>query len=64
MNLPLLKDVLTDPDEFLSNGQLKAFALELLALLPLEEIGGRVVCAMFERVVTENRIGGTRRHRS
>jgi hypothetical protein len=30
MNFPLLKEVLTDPDEFLSNAQLKSLALELL----------------------------------
>ena len=40
MNLPLLKDVLTDPDEFLSNAQLKALALEILELIPMEGIEG------------------------
>ena len=40
MNFPLLKEVLTDPDEFLSNAQLKSLALELLELIPLEGIEG------------------------
>jgi hypothetical protein len=40
MNLPLLKEVLTDPDEFLSNGQLKSLALEMLELIPMEGIEG------------------------
>ena len=40
MNFPLLKEVLTYPDEFLSNRQLKSLALELLALIPLEGIEG------------------------
>ena len=38
MNLPLLKEVLTDPDEFLSNGRLKSLALEMLELIPMEGI--------------------------
>ena len=40
MNLPLLKEVLTDPDEFLSNAQLKSLALEMLELIPMEGIEG------------------------
>jgi hypothetical protein len=40
MNLPLLKEVLTDPDEFLSNAQLKSLALEILELIPIEGIEG------------------------
>jgi hypothetical protein len=40
MNLPKLKCVLTDPDEFISNAQLKSLALELLELVPLEGIEG------------------------
>ena len=38
MNFPLLKEVLTDPDEFISNAQLKSLALEVLELIPREEI--------------------------
>jgi hypothetical protein len=40
MNLPKLKCVLTDPDEFISNAQLKSLALELLELVPMEGIEG------------------------
>lgn len=40
MNFPLLKEVLTDPDEFISNAQLKSLALELLELIPLKGIEG------------------------
>lgn len=40
MNFPLLKEVLTNPDEFISNGQLKSLALELLELVPIEGIEG------------------------
>jgi hypothetical protein len=40
MNLPKLKCVLTDPDEFISNAQLKSLALELLELVPTEGIEG------------------------
>ncbi|WP_273838784.1 ISH3 family transposase [Halococcus sp. PRR34] len=40
MNLPLLKEVLTDPDEFISNAQLKSLALEMLELIPMEGIEG------------------------
>ncbi|WP_241430479.1 ISH3 family transposase, partial [Natrinema limicola] len=40
MNLPKLKRVLTDPDEFISNRQLKALSLELLALIPMPGIEG------------------------
>ncbi len=38
MNFPLLKEVLTDPDEFISNAQLKSLALEVLELIPREGI--------------------------
>ncbi len=40
MKLPKLKRILTDPDEFLSNGQLKSLALEVLELIPMEGIEG------------------------
>ena len=40
MNFPLLKEVLTDPDEFISNGKLKSLALEVLELIPIEGIEG------------------------
>lgn len=40
MNVPLLKEVLTDPGEFLSNRQLKSLALELLELVPMDGIEG------------------------
>lgn len=40
MNVPLLKEVLTDPDEFLSNAQLKSLALEVLELIPMGGIEG------------------------
>lgn len=49
MNLPLLKKVLTDPDEFISNAQLKSLALEILELILRTGSRARVVCAMFER---------------
>jgi hypothetical protein len=32
---PLLKEELTDPDEFISNSELKALALEVLELVPI-----------------------------
>ena len=40
MRLPKLKRILTDPDEFLSNGQLKSLSIELLELVPIEGIEG------------------------
>jgi len=40
MKLPKLKRILTDPDEFVSNGQLKSLSMELLELIPLEGIEG------------------------
>jgi len=40
MNVPLLKEVLTNPDEFLSNAQLKSLALEMLELVPMDGIEG------------------------
>lgn len=40
MNFPKLKQVLTDPDEFISNGQLKSLSMELLELIPMEGIEG------------------------
>ena len=40
MNIPQLKDVLTDPDEFITNADLKALALELLCLVPMPGIEG------------------------
>jgi len=43
MKLPKLKRILTDPDEFISNGQLKSLALEVLELIPMEGIEGLVV---------------------
>ncbi len=38
MKLPNVKYILTDPDEFLSNGQLKLLPLEVLELIPIEGI--------------------------
>ena len=38
MNVPLLREVLTNPDEFLSNAQLKSLALEILELVPMNGI--------------------------
>lgn len=40
MNAPFLKEVLTDPDEFLTNSTLKSLAMELLELVPLSGIEG------------------------
>ncbi len=40
MKLPKLKRILTSPDEFLSNGQLKSLSMELLELIPMEGIEG------------------------
>jgi hypothetical protein len=40
MELPRLKRILTDPDEFISNSQLKSLSMELLELIPLEGIEG------------------------
>jgi len=40
MRLPKLKRILTDPDKFLSNGQLKSLSMELLELIPMEGIEG------------------------
>jgi len=40
MKFPKLKQVLTDPDEFISNHQLKSLSMELLELIPMEGIEG------------------------
>ena len=40
MNLPKLKQVLTDPDEFITNSELKTLSLQLLALIPMAGIEG------------------------
>jgi hypothetical protein len=40
MKLPKLKRILTDPDEFISNGQLKSLSIELLELIPMDRIEG------------------------
>jgi len=40
MKLPKLKRILTSPDEFLSNGQLKSLSMELLELIPMKGIEG------------------------
>lgn len=40
MNLPKLKRMLTDPDEFISNRELKALSLKLLLLIPMPGIEG------------------------
>lgn len=40
MNLPKLTQVLTDPDEFITNSQLKTLALEVLELVPMPGIEG------------------------
>ncbi|CCC40405.1 ISH3-like element ISHwa12 family transposase [Haloquadratum walsbyi] len=40
VNLPKLKRILTDPDEFISNSQLKSLSMELLELIPMEGIEG------------------------
>ncbi len=40
MNFPLLKEVLTDPGEFISNSQLKSLGMEQLELIPMEGIEG------------------------
>jgi hypothetical protein len=40
MDFPKLKRILTDPDEFISNAQLKSLGMELLELIPMEGIEG------------------------
>ena len=40
MNVPFLKEVLTDPDEFITDTQLKTLALEVLELVPMPGIEG------------------------
>jgi hypothetical protein len=40
MNLPQFKQVLTDPDEFITNSDLKTLALEVLDLVPMPGIEG------------------------
>jgi hypothetical protein len=40
MRLPKLKRIITDPDEFLSDSQLKSLSTELLELIPMEGIEG------------------------
>ena len=40
MEFPRLKRILTDPDEFISNRQLKSLSMELLELVPMEGIEG------------------------
>jgi hypothetical protein len=40
MNIPRLKQVLTDSDEFITNSQLKTLALEVLDLVPIPGIEG------------------------
>jgi len=39
--LPKLKRIITAPDEFLSDGQLKSLSTELLELIPMNGIEGR-----------------------
>ncbi|MEF8979044.1 MAG: ISH3 family transposase [Haloarculaceae archaeon] len=40
MKLPKLRRILTSPDEFISNRQLKSLSMELLELIPMEGIEG------------------------
>ena len=40
MRFPSLKELLTDPDEFITDDQLKTLSLELLALIPMPGIEG------------------------
>jgi hypothetical protein len=40
MEFPRLKRTLTDPDEYISNNQLKSLSMELLELIPMEGIEG------------------------
>jgi len=40
MKLPNLKRIITDPDEFLTDAQLKSLSMELLDLIPMEGIEG------------------------
>jgi hypothetical protein len=40
MRLPKSKHILTDPDEYRSNSQLKSLSMELLELIPMEGIEG------------------------
>lgn len=40
MNVPVLKEVLTEPDEFIRNSRLKSLAMELLELVPMPGIEG------------------------
>ena len=40
MEFPRLKRILTDPDEYISNSQLKSLSMELLELIPMEGIEG------------------------
>ncbi len=40
MEFPRLKRILTDPDEYISNSQLKSLSVELLELIPMEGIEG------------------------
>jgi len=43
VNLPRLKQVLTDPDEFITVSQLKTLSLGLLTLIPMPGIEGRAL---------------------
>lgn len=43
MNVPKLKRVLTDPDEFITNSQLKSLAMELLELVSMPGIKARAL---------------------
>jgi hypothetical protein len=38
MEFPRLKCILTDPDEYISNNQLKSLSMELFELIPMEGI--------------------------
>ena len=40
MEFPRLRRILTDPDEYISNNQLKSLSMELLELIPMEGIEG------------------------
>jgi hypothetical protein len=61
LDLPRLEEMLTDPDEFVSNAQLKAFAMELLDELPVPGLdnANAVDCQAILEVVLRAAAGST-----
>ena len=68
MKFPSLKEVLTDPDEFVTNSQLKTLSLELLALIPMPGVegspldSGDIMEVVFRAAVGTTSVNGVTTH--